>query len=151
MSIESNGDKSMTLKLNGSTSGSVSIDAPASTTGGADIALTLPTKGFGQILQVTSKQDAASYSTTGNTFYQGPETDSLSLVSSDSKVLVTANFMLYMDARSSGYLSIAAALYRGNIASGTQITGGSQPMHYRNSGNLKEHVGEFGGHPATFP
>ena len=32
----------MTLKLNGSTSGSVSIDAPASTAGGADVALTLP-------------------------------------------------------------------------------------------------------------
>ena len=32
----------MTLKLNGSSSGSVSIDAPASTTGGADVALTLP-------------------------------------------------------------------------------------------------------------
>ena len=37
----------MTLKLNGSSSGSVSIDAPANTTGGADIALTLPEKGFG--------------------------------------------------------------------------------------------------------
>ena len=32
----------MTLKLNGSSSGSVSIDAPASTTGGADVALKLP-------------------------------------------------------------------------------------------------------------
>ena len=32
----------MTLKLNGSSSGSVSIDAPAATTGGADVALTLP-------------------------------------------------------------------------------------------------------------
>ena len=32
----------MTLKLNGSTSGSVSIDAPASTTGGADVAFKLP-------------------------------------------------------------------------------------------------------------
>ena len=32
----------MTLKLNGSTSGSVSIDAPASTTLGADRTLTLP-------------------------------------------------------------------------------------------------------------
>tara|TARA_B100000029_G_scaffold411815_1_gene414318 strand:+ start:12002 stop:12592 length:591 start_codon:yes stop_codon:yes gene_type:complete len=37
----------MTLKLNGSSSGSISIDAPASTTGGADITLTLPEKGFG--------------------------------------------------------------------------------------------------------
>ena len=32
----------MTLKLNGSSSGSVSIDAPASTTGGADITFKLP-------------------------------------------------------------------------------------------------------------
>ena len=32
----------MTLNLNGSSSGSVSIDAPASTTGGADVTLTLP-------------------------------------------------------------------------------------------------------------
>ena len=32
----------MTLKLNGSSSGSVSIDAPAATTGGADVTLTLP-------------------------------------------------------------------------------------------------------------
>ena len=32
----------MTLKLNGSSSGSVSIDAPASTTGGADITFALP-------------------------------------------------------------------------------------------------------------
>ena len=32
----------MTLKLNGSSSGSVSIDAPAATTGGADITFSLP-------------------------------------------------------------------------------------------------------------
>ena len=32
----------MTLKLNGSSSGSVSIDAHADTTGGADVTLTLP-------------------------------------------------------------------------------------------------------------
>ena len=39
----------MTVKLNGSSSGSVSIDAPASTTipsGGADVTLTLPQSGF---------------------------------------------------------------------------------------------------------
>ena len=32
----------MTIKLNGSSSGSVSIDAPASTTGGADVTFKLP-------------------------------------------------------------------------------------------------------------
>ena len=36
------GDSSMTIKLNGSTAGSVSLDAPASTTGSADIAFKLP-------------------------------------------------------------------------------------------------------------
>ena len=43
----------MTLKLNGSSSGSVSIDAPASTTGGADVALTLPVNDgeSGQVLK----------------------------------------------------------------------------------------------------
>ena len=34
----------MTLRLNGSTSGSVSLDAPASTTGGADFTITLPSE-----------------------------------------------------------------------------------------------------------
>ena len=43
----------MTLKLNGSSSGSVSIDAPASTTGGADVTLTLPVDDgdSGEVLQ----------------------------------------------------------------------------------------------------
>ena len=43
----------MTIKLNGSTAGSVSLDAPASTTGNADIAFKLPTSDgtAGQVLQ----------------------------------------------------------------------------------------------------
>ena len=43
----------MTLKLNGSSSGSVSIDAPASTTSGADITFALPVADgtAGQVLQ----------------------------------------------------------------------------------------------------
>ena len=43
----------MTLKLNGSSSGSVSIDAPASTTGGADVTFKLPVADgtAGQVLQ----------------------------------------------------------------------------------------------------
>tara|TARA_B100000287_G_scaffold369019_1_gene365645 strand:+ start:217 stop:861 length:645 start_codon:yes stop_codon:yes gene_type:complete len=43
----------MTLKLNGSSSGSVALDAPASTTGGADVALTLPVDDgdSGEVLQ----------------------------------------------------------------------------------------------------
>ena len=43
----------MTIKLNGSTAGSVSLDAPASTTGNADLAYTLPVAdgSNGQFLQ----------------------------------------------------------------------------------------------------
>ena len=43
----------MTIKLNGSTAGSVALDAPASTTGNADIAFKLPTSDgtAGQVLQ----------------------------------------------------------------------------------------------------
>ena len=79
----------MTLKLNGSSSGSVSIDAPASTTGGADVTLTLPvndgdanqflqTNGSGvlsfasggKILQIiqTTKKDVESVTVTQGTY-----------------------------------------------------------------------------------
>ena len=48
----------MTLKLNGSSSGSVSIDAPASTTGGADLTYTLPNATTGGIIRTTTTPGA---------------------------------------------------------------------------------------------
>jgi len=56
----------MTLKLNGSTSGSVSLDAPASTTGGADVQLTLPVNDgdAGQVLK-TNGSGALSFAVAG--------------------------------------------------------------------------------------
>ena len=55
----------MTLKLNGATSGSVSIDAPASTTGGADVTFKLPVADgtSGQVLQTDA---SGQLSFTGN-------------------------------------------------------------------------------------
>ena len=55
----------MTVKLVGSTSGSVSLQAPASTTGGAHRVITLPDRnqvGLGSILQIvsTTKTDTTS-------------------------------------------------------------------------------------------
>jgi len=148
------------LKLPHASGNSMSIAAPA-TNPASDLELKLPATigtagqvlknsstagtlefgGGGKISQVTSKLDTSDYSTTGNSFFQGPETATFTLTNSSNKVLVTANFMLYMDARSGQYLSIAAALYRGNIASGTKISTGGQPMHYRNSGNLEYYIG----------
>ena len=56
----------MTLKLNGSSSGSVSIDAPAATTGGADITFSLPIAdgSSGQAL-VTNASGQLSFAGTG--------------------------------------------------------------------------------------
>ena len=48
----------MTLKLNGSTSGSVSIDAPASTAGGADRILTLPDDASNGIIKTSTYPSA---------------------------------------------------------------------------------------------
>ena len=58
----------MTIKLNGSTAGSVSLDAPASTTGNADIALTLPVAdgSNGQFLQ-TNGSGALVFATPADT------------------------------------------------------------------------------------
>ena len=56
----------MTLKLNGSTSGSVAIDAPASTTGGADVTLTLPVNdGDADQVLATNGSGALSWATAG--------------------------------------------------------------------------------------
>ena len=70
----------MTIKLNGSSSGSVSIDAPAATTGGADVALTLPvndgdanqylqTNGSGALTWASPIHQYAATSTSGATNY----------------------------------------------------------------------------------
>ena len=58
----------MTIKLNGSTAGSVSLDAPDSTTGNADIAITLPVAAGsnGQFLQ-TNGSGALVFATPADT------------------------------------------------------------------------------------
>ena len=82
----------------------------------------------GGVIQILQHTDSTSYNTSQTTFQQGPQTPIFTLKKSTSKVKVTANFMVYADARSGGYLSAACALYRGSVASGTKITSGSQPM-----------------------
>ena len=106
----------MTVKLIGSTSGSVSLQAPASTSGGANRTLTLPdinstvdtTGRAGNILQVISstKQDAFSYTanTTAPVDITGTDQNGSGSVfcvkitpsSASNKILFTCNFMLGM-------------------------------------------------------
>ena len=90
----------MTVKLVGSTSGSVSLQAPASTSGGANRVLTLPdinstvdtTGRAGNILQVvqTVKTDTATTTST-NTFVDTGLSVSITPSSASNKILVTAN------------------------------------------------------------
>ena len=88
----------MTVKLVGSTSGSVSLQAPASTSGGAHRVLTLPdadatlattSDSFGKVLQVaqTFKQDTQSITGAGNTLINGLGT-TMTLSNASNKILV---------------------------------------------------------------
>ena len=96
----------MTVKLVGSTSGSVSLQAPASTTGGAHRVLTLPdvngtvatTTTAGKILQIvqtvkTSRQTIQSQTLTDITGLSVTITPS----SSSNKVLISYSIIAYMN------------------------------------------------------
>ena len=95
----------MTVKLVGSTSGSVSLQAPASTTGGAHRVLTLPdvngtvatTTTAGKILQVVSVSDSVretsgsiSLVSTG-TYYATPFAVTITPSATSSKILLSGH------------------------------------------------------------
>ena len=94
----------MTLKLNGSSSGSVSIDAPASTTGGADITFKLPVAD-GTANQVV-KTDAS-----GNLAFQAPG----------------AYVKLETVANTSAQASISRDLFDSNLYSAYHFIGAMKP------------------------
>ena len=115
---------------------------------GVDITGTLKVNGSaftsgGKVLQVVQKTDSTTYSTTSQSYQQATQSDTFTLNNSSNKVLVTVSFMVYADSRSSGHLSVAAALYRGSVSSGTKITSGSQPMQFRSSGISSEYYVGF--------
>ena len=95
----------MTIKLVGSTSGSVSLQAPASTTGGAHRIITLPDRnqvGLGSVLQVkqTVKTDTAS---TSSTSFADVFTVSITPTAATSKFLLTGDLKI-------GYSSYSASV-----------------------------------------
>ena len=112
----------MTLKLNGSSSGSVSIDAPASTTGGADLTYTLPdattggvirtTTTPGGILQVvsTTKTDTFSSSTV-DTFV-----DITGLSAAITPISTSNKILIFYDLQMSGTELFFIQLVRGSTA-----------------------------------
>ena len=99
--------------------------------------------GGGKILQVSQTLDTSDYSTTGSSFVQGPQTATFTLSNSSNKVLVLCNWMAFMDARSGGTVNVGNAIYRGSVASGSQISLGGQPMQYFGNTFSYEY---YGGH-----
>ena len=140
----------MTIKLNGSTAGSVSLDAPASTTGSADITFKLPvadgsagqilkTDGSGnlswvddqggKILQVvnvlkTSSADTSSTNVSSHPYGVAVSGFSASITpsSSSNKVLVRATFGL---TNSNDGFYAYAFLYKGNTLLGAATATGN--------------------------
>ena len=113
----------MTVKLVGSSSGSVSLQAPASTTGGANRVITLPDRdqvGLGRIIQVVhvTKTDISSVSTgSSSTDYDVPGlTATITPSSTSNKIIIDAKLSISMTA---GY-HFTAKILRGstNIAFG---------------------------------
>ena len=109
----------------------------------SDGKVAFPNTSTGKILQVYQKLDTSDYSTTGTSYAQGPETDTFTLSNSSNKVLVLCNWMAFMDARSGSTVNVGNALYRGSVASGSQISLGGQPMiYFGNTFNFEY----YGGH-----
>jgi hypothetical protein len=128
----------MTLKLNGSTSGSVSIDAPASTTSGADITFKLPVAdgtngqalttnasgqlafaavGGGKVLQYVYETANTDVTTSGGSENEVIDA-TITPASASNKILVMGFVLLDIDNSGSAYADVK--LYRGS-SSGTEI------------------------------
>ena len=84
----------------------------------------LPT---GSVVQVVQFRESTSYSTTSNSYVQGPQTGTFTMKDSSNKVLVRATAL--MEAQTGGsYNGVRMAIYRGSIASGTRIDNGTEPQ-----------------------
>ena len=102
----------MTIKLNGSTAGSVALDAPASTTGNADIAFKLPVAdgSAGQVLQ-TDGSGNLSWVTPGITVVDRYAlTNNYSLSSANTYYTITGTWARSTSAGYSGTSSIGSAV-----------------------------------------
>tara|TARA_Y100000996_G_scaffold414398_1_gene405146 strand:- start:1058 stop:1645 length:588 start_codon:yes stop_codon:yes gene_type:complete len=152
----------MTVKLVGSTSGSVSLQAPASTSGGAHRVLTLPdadgtvatTTTAGKILQVvqTVKTDAFSYNSTSFGDITGL-TATITPSSNSNKILVSTN-LYFSIGTGSGSTTIMCNLVRGstNIAQPnlpSSINHQASLFSWSSAAYMQQRTVEFLDSPAT--
>ena len=128
----------MTLKLNGSTSGSVSIDAPADTSpSGTDVTLTLPTSAgsSGQYLQ-TNGSGTLSWQTvsTSNLTWTSTQSNTGTTITFDSIPAAARRITIIFSEVSTN--STGVIRIRAGHSSGTFITSGYNcDYHWYNSGD----------------
>tara|TARA_R100000458_G_scaffold7617_1_gene6065 strand:+ start:193 stop:834 length:642 start_codon:yes stop_codon:yes gene_type:complete len=154
----------MTIKLVGSTNGSTSLDAPASTTGGADLSFTLPNATTGGIVRTTTTPGAilqvqnttltahTSQTVSSNFTYEDITNFNCAITpaSSSNKIMITMHIMGEGTIDDNRWmLRIKRAISGGDT---TYIQGAS-------SGNRSRMIGQFASHyhaddnndtPATF-
>ena len=158
----------MTIKLNGSSAGSVALDAPASTTGNADINFKLPvadgsagqalkTDGsgnlgfanFGKLLQVVSNstQTRTTASSNTGTFYTSSLTANITPSATSSKIFVLASGNYYTTNTSTAGLSLFRdSTNLGHSTHGLAYVGGDASnygaftLHYLDSPNTTSQI-----------
>ena len=123
----------MTIKLNGSTAGSVSLDAPASTTSSADITFKLPVAdgSSGQVLQ-TDGSGALSFATVIPTLPHA-------FVSMDSQYFTSTTTLLGFNSSTTNDKSSGVTIDRTNkrftpTVSGTYLVQGMMDFYHGGSG-----------------
>ena len=82
----------------------------------------------GHIVQTQQFTASANFNTSSTSYVQGPQTSTFTMKSSSNKVLVTMNFLGRATKTSGNYNGARFAIYRGDISSGTKITGGTEPQ-----------------------
>ena len=97
--------------------------------------------GGGLVKKVVQFTENVTYtSTSGASYAQGPETGTFTMTNTSNKILVTASICAKGTQAAGGVCSFLGKIYRGNVASGTQLTGGPYPMWYINDAGTEGYI-----------
>ena len=120
----------MTIKLVGSSSGSVSLQAPATTTGGANRVITLPDRnqtGLGRILQIVEGTLTAGFTTTSTSMVDLGLSASITPSATSSKILILLSLGSFVNVTQhkrafANILRGSTVLFVGDAATGEEVT-----------------------------
>jgi len=94
----------------------------------------------GLVKQVVQFTEGVDYTSTATPYVQGPETGTFTMTDTSNKILVTASICAKGTQAAGGICSFLGKIYRGDIATGTALTGGSYPMWYINDAGTEAYI-----------